>query len=241
MTVPAALAEVPHGRDPVRLLVALDGSDHARVALEVVACLPLTAADLVVLLSVADTGPATAHQLRRRQGQDLDELLRDRWAAERTAARQAVKAAGAALAGWDTPVRQLARGGPVIETIAAAAAELEASLLVVGPRGRNPLTDLLVGSVAHALLGRVHCPVLVGREPVGAPTQILLAVDGSPHGRAATRALVTYPRAATVVVTVVAVAPSDDAGARAHAETSAAEAIAALSAVGFAAGSAISV
>lgn len=231
-----ASSPTANARPPQRILVALDGSDSARVALECVACLPLTAADLVVLLSIAEVDPAAARSLRRRQGEDLDVLLRDTWAAERASARRTVDAAALALGPWETPVRQVVRGGPPVEAIARLTEELRADLLAVGPRGRGLLTALVLGSVTHALLGRVACPVLVGRRPVGAPERVLLAVDGSSHGREAMRRLATYPLAAEAHITVATVAPRGSSSAgQTHARAVAEDAAATLLAAGLAA------
>ena len=193
----------PAPGSPRRVLVALDGSDHARIALELAACLPLTARDELVLLSVAQVDEATIHRLRRRQGRDLDVLLSDAWTAQRSAARGEVEAAGARLSAWQAPVRQLVRSGTPAEVIAAATRELHADLLVVGPLGRGGLPSLLLGSVALALLGRVPCPVLVARPPIGAPRRVILAVDGSLHAGEAIRALAAFPLATGAGVTVV--------------------------------------
>ncbi len=223
-------------RDPLRILVALDGSDPSRVALELVACLPLTAADLVIVMSAAELSPTTARRLRRRQGEDLDVLLRAAWASERDAARRTVDDAGGALGSWETPVRQVVRSGPVVEAIERASRELRADLLVVGARGRGALTRLLVGSVAQALPGRVACPVVVARPPVGAPVRVVLAVDGSPHGLEAARRLAAYPLATEVCVTVVSVASAAGSRGRSAAGVHAAAAAEVLEAAGRTAG-----
>ncbi len=199
-------AQGPAARAPMRILVALDGSDHASIALELAACLPLTAADELVLLSVAEVDEATLHRLRRRQGRDLDLLLSDAWTAQRSAARGEVEAAGARLGAWQTPVRQVVRSGPPAAVIAAATRELRVDLLVVGPLGRGGLPSLLLGSVALALLGKVPCPVLVARPPIGAPRRVVLAVDGSPHAAETMDVIAAYPLASGAHVTVVVVA-----------------------------------
>lgn len=70
------------------------------------------------------------------------------------------------LAGWaqkfpDTPVvRVLTRDRPAHSLLVQAAA---AQLLVVGSRGRGPLSGLVLGSVSHALLHRSPCPVAIVR------------------------------------------------------------------------------
>ena len=51
--------------------------------------------------------------------------------------------------------------GPLPEAIARRAQEQQADLIVVGARGRNPLTGLLLGSTAEHLLRTSHRPVLL--------------------------------------------------------------------------------
>lgn len=55
-------------------------------------------------------------------------------------------------------------GGPA-HIIAEAAAEAGADVIVVGGRGRSPISDLLVGSVPTRLLQIAHRPVLVVPPP----------------------------------------------------------------------------
>ncbi|HEY7050439.1 MAG TPA: universal stress protein [Jatrophihabitantaceae bacterium] len=57
-------------------------------------------------------------------------------------------------------VRRIRLGGPAHE-IADAAAALEADLIVVGSRGRSPVSEVLLGSVPIRLLHIAHRPVLV--------------------------------------------------------------------------------
>lgn len=57
-------------------------------------------------------------------------------------------------------VRRIRLGGPAHE-IADAAAALEADLIVVGSRGRSPVSEVLLGSVPVRLLHIAHRPVLV--------------------------------------------------------------------------------
>lgn len=53
--------------------------------------------------------------------------------------------------------------------ITQLAADLEATLIVVGTHGRHGIARWLLGSVAEGLLRRAHCPVLVIPPDVTAP------------------------------------------------------------------------
>ncbi|HWC43703.1 MAG TPA: universal stress protein [Actinomycetota bacterium] len=64
------------------------------------------------------------------------------------------------------PVKvELVRGvvGHVARIIIEAAGEQKAGLIVLGSRGRNDLTALLLGSVAHKVIHLADRPVLIVR------------------------------------------------------------------------------
>jgi len=56
----------------------------------------------------------------------------------------------------------LVRHGRPSEQIARVADERSADVVIVGRRGRNPVTDLFIGSTAEHLIARTRRPVLVG-------------------------------------------------------------------------------
>jgi nucleotide-binding universal stress UspA family protein len=64
-----------------------------------------------------------------------------------------------------------------------------AALLVLGNRGRNALTGLLVGSTSQALAGQAHCPVVLVRNGAdgnpGGTGPIVVGVDGTEASEAA--------------------------------------------------------
>jgi nucleotide-binding universal stress UspA family protein len=67
----------------------------------------------------------------------------------------------------------------------------EAQMVVVGSRGQNALTRVLLGSVSNGLLHHAHCPVAVIHDSApSAPTPsdlpVVVGVDGSPASELAT-------------------------------------------------------
>lgn len=60
----------------------------------------------------------------------------------------------------------------------------DAEVIVLGNKGRNALTGLLVGTTSLALAGRAHCPVVLvrGTAPAG---PVVVGVDGTPASEAA--------------------------------------------------------
>ncbi len=82
---------------------------------------------------------------------------------------------------------QVVAGSPQAGLIAACTAE---DLLVVGSRGRNPLTELLLGSVSHACLHAAPCAVAIipiGEEHPRQHNRVIVGVDGSAPARRALR------------------------------------------------------
>ncbi|WP_328474463.1 universal stress protein [Actinoplanes sp. NBC_00393] len=103
------------------------------------------------------TGPGTMAATTAATGFMSEELP----AAARQALNEAVAPWRAAFP--DVTVHErLLEGHP--EVVVADRTD-KAALIVVGTRGRRPLTGLLFGSTSQALLHRADCPVAVVREP----------------------------------------------------------------------------
>ena len=67
-------------------------------------------------------------------------------------------------------VEQLVREGEAGDEIVGAAREWDATLVVMGTRGRGRLASFLLGSTADEVVRRAHCPVVtVGHEPDALP------------------------------------------------------------------------
>jgi nucleotide-binding universal stress UspA family protein len=151
-------------------VVAYDGSDEARAAIEAAAV--LFAGRRLLVVSVWEPGLAQAMAPLRdptgvgypvstpAEAAAIDEIQHE----------HAVRAAeeGAALArdlGARAEPLSVADDLDVAETLAAIADDHDAAVLVIGSRGLGRVKSSLYGSTSRELLRRTHRPVLVVRVP----------------------------------------------------------------------------
>jgi len=138
----------------MKLVVAVDGSEHSAKAVAAAGRLAAASGAEVVIVhqrsdSASDHGPAVPSS----EGVDEAQSLVD-------SATAAVLAAGAASARG-----RVVRGlhGEEAQAILDVAREEDADIIVVGPRGLGRFAGLLVGSVTDRLVQLSDRPVLVVR------------------------------------------------------------------------------
>jgi nucleotide-binding universal stress UspA family protein len=146
------------------ILIAYDGSDDARTAIEQAAALwPGQKATVVSVwepfaevLAHASTGFAPGMA-------DYEEIdaASDKLAGEK--AREGAKLASDA--GLDASGQAHPQTTTTAEAILAEASEVGATVIVVGTRGLTGVKSLLLGSVSHAVVHHAHVPVLVVPSP----------------------------------------------------------------------------
>jgi nucleotide-binding universal stress UspA family protein len=145
------------------ILVAIDGSDHARHALvEAIDLARAGNAALTVMTVVPPTNP-WALGGGYYVPVDLDEL-------HRQAERNYERTLGAAIAAWvpaDMPVTGIVKHGAVAATIVEQAITGHHDLVIVGSRGRGELRSLLLGSVSHHVVQTSPVAVLVVHAKTG--------------------------------------------------------------------------
>jgi len=116
--------------------------------------------------------------------EDIDTADRDR--AEKLAAEGAQLAIEAGFQAQPLVIRQ---EGGIWQTLRACAIAHDASILVVGARGRSRIASAVLGSVSNGLVHHAPAPVLVVPRAAEGPSDgpILFASDGSAHAEHALR------------------------------------------------------
>lgn len=147
-----------------RIIVAVDGSDHARNAVDMAADLAahyeaaLSVVHVATELTSGQVPPDLAlyHEITRAMQPQSDKL---REAAQQIADHAAQQARGAGAKRVETIVDE----GDPASTIVRLADELGTDLIVMGSRGLGGIAGLLLGSVSHKVTHLAPCPVLTVR------------------------------------------------------------------------------
>lgn len=145
----APVVIVRSGASTQRVLLCVDGSDHARGAVSALIALPWLGRCEVFVLGVDDarnlTGPAVVDAVRALEG------------------------AGAKVRSRVVPGSRRAVRQDVRSVILSTIDQEEADLVALGARGTGGIAGLLVGSVAATVVHQATCSVLVAKAPLATP------------------------------------------------------------------------
>lgn len=141
-----------------KVLVALDGSDHAQHALQMASQLAQRCNAALILFHSVEVHPfrsdydrrviESAREVYRRIGMEqADAILQE--------AEDLARAAG-----LDKVTRVVGEGDPV-KAMLKITRETPVDVLVVGTRGLTGLREIAMGSVAHKMSVAAPCPVLI--------------------------------------------------------------------------------
>jgi nucleotide-binding universal stress UspA family protein len=161
-------------RVPMRVLLATDGSNDAKAAVEWFQYLPLPPDRDVLVLTVVV--PPLLPSLP-----DMSTEIRTALVAD--ARRLADDTASELLTGRATTGR-VVEGDPRAE-IVAAAEDWRADLIVLGARGLGAIKEFLLGSVSLGVARHARCPVLVCKGTPRPLATVTVAIDGSSQAREA--------------------------------------------------------
>jgi nucleotide-binding universal stress UspA family protein len=146
-----------------KILVAIDGSDHAWKALELAADLAKARDAEVLVLHVVpyEPLPESLVAFARAENIPLDEV-RGREAAGRLLGDALTREAERRLA--DRGVarsRSLVVDGSPASAILATASDEAVDMIVLGSRGRSPVAGVFLGSVSHKVAHLAECTCIV--------------------------------------------------------------------------------
>lgn len=145
-----------------RIVIAYDGSDHARAAVERAGALLPGHQAIVLCVWAPITYSASSATLGATAGVLMDsDYGLDAVARERAEELSAEGAQLARQAGLDADSRAVEAAGAAWHGIVRCADEFDAALIVTGTRGRSAMAAALLGSTAQGILYHAHRPVLV--------------------------------------------------------------------------------
>ena len=139
----------------LKLLIAIDGSDHARHAVEAAGRLARELADVQVLLFHVRELPIVYGDLPAFDYEAVEQSTRDHQS------KLLAEAQAQALHCGLTQVETLAGEGAVAAEIARVASERAVDHIIIGTHGRNALAGLVMGSVAQRVVHLAKVPVLL--------------------------------------------------------------------------------
>jgi nucleotide-binding universal stress UspA family protein len=154
------------------VLVATDGSSHARAAVETALVFPWPPG-------------STGHGVVARGTPVLTDATPAVWEALLEVGRAEARRAEQHLQRRWPDAEVVVTDSPPVPGILARARMLRARAIVLGSRGLGAVGRLLLGSVSRTVVRRAPCTVLVVRGSTQAPRRFLIGVDGSPHSRGA--------------------------------------------------------
>ena len=160
----------------MRILVAVDGSEHALAGVNLLHDLPLPAGSQVTVMAVFIPRNASYYTEFEHFVEQAQARLKDQ--------------------PWQVNTEVLA-GNPA-DTLSQYADQQECDLIVMGARGARSALGVLLGGVAQQVVEYANRPVLVVRAPYQPLNRLILALDGSPCSDLALRYLAQIPLPASL-------------------------------------------
>jgi len=146
-----------------RFLLALDGSAHARAALQWLADLDLSPEDWIQVVTVAESPKASPGEQVMERQRAKARALPGRCDAGASAEEDVLAEAMQRLGTRRMRVTVTARRGHAASEVLAAASEFGAQWLVLGAKGQQSPPDSALGAVAGKVISHALCSTVVVR------------------------------------------------------------------------------
>ena len=186
----------------MKVLLAVDGSDHSYDAVRAVECLtpahPITVLYALNLPRLAY--PTLGPNLDKELSVTVEEAMREE-------AESTVKRAASLLPPHHgTTETRIVEGSPA-ETILGVADEIKADMIVLGARGVGQLHEHVLGSVSYRVMTHSNCPVFVVKAPIRHLQRMVVPIADEEDGKGILEFFSKNPFREHPEVTVVHVVP----------------------------------
>ena len=160
---------------PMKILLAVDGSEHAWAAVTLLRNLPI------------NTGRQLGSQVT------VMGVLAPRNASDQAALQSVLERVCSVLQEAGLSAVPGLRIGHPAETLVEFADHYQPDLIVIGAKGRRAALDILLGGVAQQVIEYTRWPVIVVRAPCDSLKKVLLVTDGSKYSQRAVEYLARFP------------------------------------------------
>jgi nucleotide-binding universal stress UspA family protein len=172
-----------------KIMLAVDGSEHAWAAVDLLCTLPLSAETSIDALAALIPRQASLKS----------------WAL-----MHVLEATEALLQNKGVNVETELLSGYPAEELTKFATEHKPDLILLGAKGLRATMGILLGGVAQQIVEYACCPVLVVRAPYTRLRHVLLVIDSSPFSQRAAEFLTQFPLPDDTEVRVMHVLPPMD-------------------------------
>ncbi len=170
-----------------KLILAIDGSEHAQAAIQLIRNLPIPKTCKISVITVLVPRNAQHH----------------------AALKHLLEATQAAFLEDGREVETVLLIGYPAEQIIQYASHHKSDLLVLGAKGIRGTLRILLGGVAQQVVEYADCPVMIVRTPHTQVKHALLVTDGSEHSQYALQHLETCPLPSDTKLDVIHVLPPE--------------------------------
>ena len=186
----------------MRVLLAVDGSEHSTRATESVRV--LASIQKITILHILDlprlTYPMVGPEIAKDLAMTVEQVMRDE-------GKQILARTTSSLAASRLSLDSRLEDGIPSEMICSVAQEIQADLILIGARGLGKIQELVLGSVSHRVLIHAPCPVLIVKSSLSEIRKVLLPLQDFDDVRRVKELLLNHPFPAGVEITVFAVVP----------------------------------
>jgi len=201
----------------MKALCAVDGSKFSMRAVEALRALFHQSLREVILVHVIDTSllesglkkegtkPGKTKKILTALEAEGKKILK---ASENHATQVFEKKPGKAL----VKIRSVLAKGHAAHALVKEGEKRKPHLMVLGSRGFHDIQGYFMGSVSRKVLSHASCPVLIVKDPIQSPVQMVLAVDGSTASMRATNYLKSWISPEVGSVHVLSVVPQAHRG-----------------------------